>query len=134
MIYLLDTNVCIYLIKRKPVAVLKKFEACSVGDIAISTISVAELQFGVQKSSYPDRNKRALEQFLVPLTVVDFNYQAALVYGEIRSGLETEGTPIGALDTLIAAHALSLGLIVITNNEKEFLRVPGLKVENWVTT
>lgn len=133
MKYLLDTNICIYLIKRKPREVLQKFEAHAVGDIAISSITVAELQYGVQKSQHLKKNQQALDQFLIPLVVVDFDYDASVVYGKIRATLEAQGRPIGALDTLIAAHALSLDLILVTNNVKEFSRVPNLQVESWVT-
>ena len=129
---LLDTNICIYIIKRKPLEVLQKFEAYEVGDIGISSITVAELKFGVQKSQSVEKNQQALMQFLLPLTIAKFDTAAANVYGEIRAILEKQGTPIGSLDTLIAAHALSLDLTLITNNIKEFDRVPNLKLKNWV--
>ncbi len=132
MNYLLDTDICIYLIRKKPPERIQKFNAYVVGDIGISSISVAELQFGVQKSRQPDQNQLALEQFLIPLIVVDFDYEAALVYGRISAALESKGTPIGALDTLIAAHALTRGLMLITNNTKEFARIPNLKIVDWV--
>ena len=132
MNFLLDTNICIYLIKQKPPEVLQKFKAYNVGDIGISSISVAELEFGVYKSQFPERNQQALEQFLLPLTIVDFDAGAAKMYGKVRAILEKQGTPIGSLDTLIAAHALSLQITLITNNVKEFSRVPNLKLENWV--
>ena len=129
---LLDTNICIYLIKEKPAQVLQKFSSYSVGDIGVSSITVAELQFGVHKSQHPAQNQRALEQFLNPLVIVDFDYNAAIVYGKIRAALEIQGQPIGPLDTLIAAHALSLNLALITNNLSEFSTVPSLKTVNWV--
>lgn len=132
MIYLRDTNICIYIIKKKPPEVLQMFNKYSVAEIGISSISVAELEYGVQKSKYPDRNREALEQFLLPLVVVDFDYKAAIVYGKIRSELESMGKPIGSLDNLIAAQALSLGLTVVTNNTKEFSRISNLKITNWV--
>ena len=132
MRFLLDTNICIYIIKQKPVKVLQKFNTYQVGDIGISAITVAELKFGVQKSQFPTRNQQALAQFLLPLKIVDFDRTAAIVYGDIRSALEKLGTPIGSLDTLIAAHALSLQVTLITNNVKEFNRVPNLQVDNWV--
>ena len=131
MKYLLDTNICIYLIRKKPPQVLRKFSAYSVGEIAISSITVAELQFGVQKSQRPTQNQRALEQFLIPLTIVDFDNKAAIAYGRIRATLESQGTPIGPLDTLIAAHALSLNVTLVTNNTGEFSRVRNLKLVNW---
>ena len=129
---LLDTNICIYIIKRKPLEVLQKFEAYEVGDIGISSITVAELKFGVQKSQSVEKNQQALMQFLLPLTIAKFDTAAANVYGEIRATLEKQGIPIGSLNILIAAHALSLDLTLITNNIKEFDRVPNLKLKNWV--
>lgn len=132
MKFLLDTNICIYIIKKKPPEVLEEFNEYTFTDIAISSITVAELEFGVQKSQYPGKNKEALEQFLLPLVIVDFDYNAAIVYGKIRSDLEAQGKPMGPLDNLIAAHALSMGLTLVTNNTREFSRVPNLKVVNWV--
>ncbi len=132
MILLLDTNTCIYLIKKHPPEVLQRFNEYNVGDIGISSITAAELHFGVQKSQRPEENRRALERFLLPLVVARFDENAAAAYGRVRAQLEKQGTPIGSLDTLIAAHALSLDLALITNNVREFERVPGLKVENWV--
>jgi tRNA(fMet)-specific endonuclease VapC len=131
--YLLDTNICIYLIKKKPPQVLRQFRSHSIGDIGISSITVAELQYGVQKSQYPEQNQRALEQFLVPLVIAGFDEQAAATYGTIRATLEAQGAPIGALDMLIAAHALSLGVTLVTNNVREFSRVPELQLVNWGT-
>jgi tRNA(fMet)-specific endonuclease VapC len=132
MNFLLDTNICIYIIKRKPSKVLSKFNAYQVGDIGISSITVAELEFGVQKSQFPAKNQQALVQFLLPLTIVDFDNSAASIYGNLRATLEKQGTPIGSLDTLIAAHAISLEATLITNNLKEFSRAPNLKLDNWV--
>jgi tRNA(fMet)-specific endonuclease VapC len=132
MRYLLDTNICIYLIKKKPAAVLHKFETYEVGDIGVSAITVAELMIGAQKSQQPAQNQRALEQFLIPLVLADFDYNAAVTYGHVRAALEAQGTPIGPLDTLIAAHAVSLEVTLVTNNTREFDRVPDLKVVNWV--
>ena len=133
MKFLLDTNICIYIIRQKPVEVLNKFKAYDVGDIAISSITVAELEFEVQKSQFPEKNQQALAQFLIPLSVVTFDRPAAIVYGKIRSDLEKQGIPIGSLDILIAAHALSLQITLVTNNIKEFNRVPNLKLENWIS-
>ncbi len=132
MKFLLDTNICIYLIKKKPGQLLQKFKAQAVGEIGISSITAAELWFGVQKSHYPDKNQRALAQFLIPLAVVNFDRQAAMTYGRIRAWLEGQGTPIGSMDTLIAAQALSMQVTLVTNNMREFSRVPELKLENWV--
>ena len=132
MRYLLDTNICIYIIKQKPLEVLQRFNIYQIGDIGVSTITVAELEFGVQKSQFPAKNQQALSQFLLPLKIVDFDRAAATEYGNIREILEKQGTPMGSLDTLIAAHALSLQLTLITNNVKEFSRVANLQLENWV--
>jgi tRNA(fMet)-specific endonuclease VapC len=128
---LLDTNICIYLIKQRPPSVLKRFDTYAAGTIGISSITVAELEFGVQKSQYPSQNQQALDQFLLPLVILDFDHEAARAYGKVRAWLETRGRVIGALDMLIAAHALSKGLSLATNNVREFSRVPGLKVLNW---
>lgn len=130
---MLDTNICIYIIRRRPPEVLARFDSYVVGDIAVSSITVAELQFGVQRSQAPERNQQALDQFLLPLTVVEFDQAAAVAYGQVRTALEKAGRPIGPLDTLIAAHALSMELTLVTNNTDEFARAPGLKVVNWVT-
>lgn len=133
MSFLLDTNMCIYLIKRRPPIVLRRFSRYSPGEVAISSITVAELHFGVEKSQYPERNRQALESFLLPLAIAPFDHDAAAAYGRIWATLERQGTPIGALDLLIAAHALCLNCILVTNNEREFARVPELRVENWAT-
>ncbi len=132
MKFLLDTNICIYIIKQKPPEVLQRFNIYQVGDIGVSSITVAELEFGVQKSQFPTKNQQALTQFLLPLTIVDFDRGAAIVYGDIRARLGKQGKPIGSLDTLIAAHALSLQVTLVTNNVKEFSRVQNLKLDNWV--
>ncbi|MCF8230842.1 MAG: type II toxin-antitoxin system VapC family toxin [Bacteroidales bacterium] len=132
MDYLLDTNICIYIIKKRPEKVLEKFNTLSLGDVAISSITLAELHYGIMKSSNPKKNQEALDKFLTPLEILDFDYFATIEYGKIRSDLEKIGTPIGPLDTLIAAHAKSQQLTLVTNNEKEFRRIPDLKIENWV--
>lgn len=132
MKYLLDTNICIYLIREQPYEVLETFQAHEVGDIGISSITLAELAYGIEKSQYPHRNAQALQRFLVPLEIASFDAAAAMAYGQIRAYLEHQGTPIGSLDTLIAAHALGLDAILVTNNIREFSRVPDLRVENWV--
>lgn len=128
---MLDTNICIYLIKKQPLSVLNRFSAFPVGEIGISVITLSELEYGASKSRHPMKNRAALEQFVAPLEVVDFDRQATVVYGRIRAALERHGLPIGAMDLLIAAHALSLDTNLITNNVREFSRVPGLRVENW---
>ncbi|CAK7034619.1 MAG: tRNA(fMet)-specific endonuclease VapC [Desulfovibrio sp.] len=129
---LLDTNICIYMIKNKPPEVRKHFELLVPGDIAISSITVAELQYGVEKSAAREKNALALEAFLLPLEVASFDTDSALAYGKIRAGLERQGTPIGGMDMLIAAQAIAQGFTLVTHNLKEFNRVPGLKCETWV--
>lgn len=131
MKFLLDTNICIYLIKRQSETVIREMAKQPIGDVGLSSVTVAELQYGVAKSAQVERNRAALEQFLAPLAVADFDTPAAKAYGYIRALLERHGTPIGSLDTLITAHALSLDVILVTNNEREFGRVPGLKLANW---
>lgn len=132
MEYLLDTNICIYIIKKRPGKVLDKFNTLSLGDVGISSITLAELHYGIMKSSNPNKNQEALDKFLTPLEILDFDYFATIDYGKIRADLEKKGTPIGPLDTLIAAHAKSRKLTLVTNNEKELKRIPELKIENWV--
>lgn len=132
MDYLLDTNICIYIIKKRPEKVLEKFNTLSLGDVAISSITLAELHYGIMKSSNPKKNREALDKFLTPLEILDFDYFATMEYGKIRADLEKNGTPIGPLDTLIAAHAKSQQLTLVTNNEKEFRRISDFKIENWV--
>lgn len=128
---LLDTNICIYIIKQQPAAVLQRFLEYEVGDIAISSITLAELRYGVAKSTQQDKNAKALDEFIIPLEIVPFDEAAAHLYGEIRATLERAGTPIGAMDLLIAAHALSLEIPLVTNNTREFLRIRDLHVINW---
>ena len=132
MRHLVDTNICIYVIRRRPPQVLARFQRCAVGDIGLSTVTLAELQYGVAKSAFPERNQQALAVFTLPLEILPFDAPAAAAYGPIRATLERQGTPIGAMDLLIAAHAVSLDVILVTNNVREFGRVPGLQVENWV--
>jgi tRNA(fMet)-specific endonuclease VapC len=130
---MLDTNTCIHLIKRKPPAIADRFKDYSVGDIGISSITLAELEFGVAKSRDRDRNRQALDEFVLPLEVAGFDERAAKAYGTIRSNLEGRGAPIGSLDTLIAAHAASLGVTLVTSNTREFLRVDNLAVVDWIS-
>ena len=132
MKYMLDTNICVYIIKKKPLKVLEKFTTYSRDDICISSITLAELEFGVCKSSNPLKNKLALTIFLAGIKILPFDDRAATQYGDIRATLERHGTPIGANDLLIAAHARSLQLTLVTNNLKEFERVDALQVENWI--
>jgi len=132
MRYLLDTNACIYIIKRSPAHVYERFKRLRVGTVGISAITYCELQFGVANSSRTDENQVALTEFLAPLEVLDFPSSAAPVYGSIRAHLQRAGTPIGNYDLLLAAHARHAGLTLVTNNTKEFERVPHLKIENWI--
>jgi tRNA(fMet)-specific endonuclease VapC len=131
MIYMLDTNICIYAMKQKPEKVLQRFKQELNSGICISSITLAELEYGMKRSSDPARNEQALLRFLAPLTVLPFGSAAASVYGEIRADLQSKGTPIGPLDMLIAGHAKAEELILVTNNVREFERVPGLEIENW---
>lgn len=130
MLYLLDTNICIYVINERPPEVLQQFLVHEPDGLGISAITASELYWGVCKSGSA-RNLRALEKFIAPLHVMDFGLEAAQAYGQLRATLERKGTPIGPLDLQIAAHALALDIILVTNNQREFKRVPGLRVENW---
>ena len=129
--YLLDTNICIYVINARPSAVLARFMAHEIDGLGISAITASELCWGVCKSGSV-RNRTTLEKFLSPLTILDYDLGAAQHYGKLRAHLEKQGTPIGPLDQQIAAHALALDITLVTNNLREFERVPGLRVENWV--
>ena len=131
MRYMLDTNICIYLIKQKPEKVLRHFKAHSVGEIGISSITLAELRYGVERSQQVQKNRQALEEFTLPLEIAAFDEAAAEVYGSVRAGLEQAGTPVGSMDMLIGAHALSLGVTLVTNNLREFKKIKNLKVVDW---
>ena len=131
MKYLLDTNICIYLIKQKPPKVLKHFKSQNVGNLGISSITLAELQYGVFKSQHIEKNRHALDEFTLPLEIVDFDEKAAAEYGMLRANLEAAGKTIGSMDMLIGAHALALGVTLVTNNVKEFKRIQDLKVVDW---
>ena len=130
--YLLDTNICIYLIKKCPPEVFKRFQQIQLKQLHIPAITVFELYYGIQKNNSHRRNLTALENFIAPLTVVDFNLEAAKKAAQIRDMLQKQGTPIGPYDIQIAAIALSLNMVLLTNNTCEFDRVKGLKLENWV--
>lgn len=133
MRYMLDTDSCIALIKRKPGSILRRLTSLFPGEAGISAIALAELHFGVEKSAHRERNKLALTEFLLPLEVADFDEAAAEVYGNIRAALEKSGTPIGPLDTQIGAHALSLKAALVTHNLREFRRIPRLVCEDWLS-
>jgi tRNA(fMet)-specific endonuclease VapC len=128
---LLDTDICIYLINRDPPQVLARLQRFHPKDVALSSLTVAELAWGVAKSG-SQRNRAALESFIASFTVLSFDASASFVYGDLRARLYRAGTPIGPMDMLIAAHALSLDFTLVTNNVREFKRVPALRIENWV--
>ncbi len=131
MKFMLDTNICIYLIKQKSPSILKHLKRYSVGDIGISSITLAELYYGVEKSRYIQNNREALGEFLLPLEITDFDEKASQIYGVVRANLEKDGNLIGSMDMLIASHALSLDVTLITNNTREFKRIKQLKVSDW---
>jgi tRNA(fMet)-specific endonuclease VapC len=130
--YLLDTNICIYLIKKHPPEVLAKFQQIQLKQLHIPSIAVFELYYGIEKNNSHQRNLSALEKFLEPLTIVDFTLEAAKKAAKAQSYLEKQGTPIGVYDLQIAAIALSHNMTLLTNNTREFERVKGLKLENWI--
>ena len=132
MKYLLDTNICIYLIKNKPETVALKLKEVDITDISISSVTTAELYFGVNKSSKKEQNQSALNTFLLPFEILSFDEKDSFIYGTIRAELERTGFPIGAMDLLIASQAISRELTLVTNNTYEFQRVKGLRIENWV--
>ena len=131
MTYMLDTNICIYAMKKKPEKVLHRFREELDGGLCISSITLAELEYGMKHSSDPVKNEQALIRFLAPLNILPFGVTAASEYGVIRAYLQRHGTPIGPLDMLIAGHARAENLILVTNNVREFERVPNLEIENW---
>ena len=132
MKYMLDPNLCIYIMKKNPPQVLEKFLSLNSNEVGISSITQAELEFGACKSNNPLKNKLTLMIFLAGIKILPFDEKAATEYGDIRAALERRGTPIGANDLLIAAHARSLQLVLVTNNLKEFERIDNLKIENWI--
>ena len=132
--FMLDTDVCVQLLRGQVPHLYKRLRRHKIDDVAISTITLAELQYGVAKSARPSHHEALLAQFLAPLAIAPFGPAAAEVYGKVRTALERQGNPSGPLGTLIAAHALSLGSTMVTCNEREFRRVEGLTVENWLAT
>ena len=129
--YMLDTNICIYIIKKNADQVIQRLLQIPILNIAISSITLSELEFGVEKSLYKKQNRIALTDFISPLNILPYDDNAALEYGKIRAFLEKNGTPIGSLDMLIAGHAKAINYTLVTNNEKEFSRITGLSIENW---
>ncbi len=132
MKWMLDTDTCIALINRQPRDLINRLQTKAVGDVGISSITLAELRHGVAKSTRRDQNRAALDRFLLPLDIAAFDDLAADLYGTVRADLETAGTPIGPLDTLIAGHAVSLAVVLVTHNVAEFRRVTGLRLEDWL--
>ena len=128
---MLDTNICIDLIRDRPPSLLARLASHAVGDIGISVITLAELEYGVSKSGRPAKNREALDLFASPLDVAPFERRATAVYGRLRAALEKKGQSIGSMDLLIAAHAVSLDVRLITHDVREFGRVPGLRLEDW---
>lgn len=133
MIYLLDTNICIYALNRRPPEVLEKLRSVSRSAVAVSVITVLELRQGAEKSQDPERAHQKLDFFLSSIRALPFDEDAALVAARIRASLERQGRPVGDLDSLIAAHALAQDLILVTNNLREFERIPDLRAETWVS-
>ncbi|MBI4793023.1 MAG: type II toxin-antitoxin system VapC family toxin [Deltaproteobacteria bacterium] len=131
--FLLDTNICIYIAKRRPPEVLRHFEQLEVGDVAMSIITYGELQFGAEKSRHADLAHEKLARLAEIVPVLSLPDKTAIHYGQIRAALERAGTPIGANDLWIAAHSLAEGLILVSNNTSEFSRIPELRLENWVS-
>lgn len=131
MKWMLDTNICIDIIRERPRSVLDRFKDHAVGDIGISVVTLAELEYGASASSRPAKNREALDQFVSPLEIAAFERQATAEYGRLRAALEKKGQMIGSMDLLIAAHAVSLDVRLVTHNSREFGRVPGLKIEDW---
>ena len=130
--YMLDTNMCIYIIKKRPISLLEKFNSIPKNNLCISVVTYAELEYGVERSSSKKMNQSIIKDFVSHLTVFSWDMDAARQYGKIRSNLEKKGTPIGNMDLLIAAHALSQKCTIVSNNLREFKRVKDLKYENWV--
>ena len=129
--YMLDTNICVFLIRKKSPVLLERLQKTSPGDLCLSAITLAELEHGVEKSLNPKRNSNALMYFLSMVEILPFGDKAAREYGKVKADLQKKGTPIGPLDTLIAAHAKAVGAVLVTNNTKEFARVNGLQLEDW---
>lgn len=131
MRFMLDTNVCIDLIRSRSARVLRRLKRMRPDDVCVSSVTLSELEYGVAKSAAPEKNKLALAEFMTPISVAPYDDKVAPYYGRIRAELDVQGTPIGSLDTMIAAHAVTLGVTLVTRNEREFRRVADLRVENW---
>jgi tRNA(fMet)-specific endonuclease VapC len=131
MRYLLDTNICIYIAKQRPPEVLAHFNQLAPGEIAMSVITYGELRFGAEKSARSEDALRNLHEFIEAVPVLPFDKHSGVIYGRLRFDLERRGQPIGTNDLWIASHCLQLGLTLVTNNEREFSRIPNLAIENW---
>ncbi|MDL1910819.1 type II toxin-antitoxin system VapC family toxin [Chloroflexi bacterium CFX6] len=132
MKYMLDTNICIGLIRQKPQKLIRRLTRCEPGEVGVSSITIAELACGANKSNQIENNLSALEQFLLPIEIADFDQMASAAYGVVRAYLEREGKVIGSMDMLIGSHALSLGVTLVTNNTDGFQQIPKLKIEDWM--
>ena len=132
MKYLLDTNICIYIINKRPSSILDVIRLKKINEISISSITIAELYYGAEKSQYPDQNRAAILEFIIPLKILNFDYRSASCYGKIRERLESQAIPIGPMDLMLAAQALAYNLIFVTNNIIEFKRIDRLRLENWL--
>jgi tRNA(fMet)-specific endonuclease VapC len=132
MKYLLDTNICIYIINKRPASVLDTIRSKHPDEISISSITIAELHYGAERSQKPHQNRIAILEFLIPFNLLDFDQRAASCYGKIRKKLESKGTPIGPMDLLLASQATAYSLIFVTHNTKEFKRIDNLRLENWL--
>lgn len=131
MKYLLDTNICVFIFRRKFPSIRQRLDKTQPGEVGISAVTLAELRYGADKSSDPAKNHTVIDAFLTTVVVQEFSEDAARIYGNVRSQLESRGTPIGPLDNMIAAHSLSAGTVLVTNNVHEFSRVAGLVVVDW---
>ena len=132
MKYLLDTNICIYIMKNRPPQVISKFKKFDIGDVAISSITLFELQYGAYKSQNMDKSLEVIQSFIAPLDIIPFGRKAADICGKIRADLQLQGNVIGLADIQIAAIAMGRDYTLVTNNLKEFQRINGLVLENWV--
>ena len=132
--HLIDTNICIYLINKKFEYLIRNFESFNKSELLVSAVTVAELEYGIAKSLYPEKNRLALVEFISSFEIVPFTHEDTQIFGLIRAYLNKKGIPIGPYDLQIAAQCLTRELILVTNNEKEFKRVPNLIIENWSKT
>lgn len=129
---MLDTDTCIAIIKKQPAQALRKLQGKSIGQVGVSSITLGELAFGAARSTKPKEASAALAEFLLPLEIASFDGDAATTYGNVRASLARSGTPIGPLDTLIAAHAVTIDAVLVSHNTREFTRVEGLRLEDWL--